>query len=283
MVFWIWAKYLANRRELGAGGSVPALRSRADRESDPLSLASHTLFAHSRDGAVTAAEKSVEEYFPQLTFNRLVHGILPYRLYRGYSEGLADLKRLMEEEISEGAWVYDEDRRMWYSLGGRTSVMSGRARHEIFPYDISRLSRRPLFIHIHPEQCETFVVPNRDALAMPQFQKKLTKFFASMPSGSDFELLASFMEESSGVVPLRAIIVTSLGITEIRFPSDARQLKAIASTFRDLKDATLLQFGAEGYYARYGIEEEDITFVRKLVRHLNSQLPRGFEIIVHDR
>lgn len=265
-----------------AGKRSLALKAHDEQATDPLLQVSRELDSHSDSASGAVAQKEPERYFPELALNKLVHGILPYRLQKGYGAGLMDLKRLVENGFSEGAWMWDQGKQMWYSLGGKTSLNTGKVRHEFFPYDVSKLSKTPVFIHIHPEKCETFLVPNVDALAVPQFQKKLTKFFASMPSAADFELFASLLESASAEVPLKAVIVTSLGITEVVFPNDVEQIRKLAATFRDLKDNTLLWFDAVGYYQSYGIEEEDITFVRRLAHLLNEQLPEGFQIIVRD-
>lgn len=273
---------IADSRRLTAGEHSVGLITQDVEETDLLTQVAREIIPDSEGSSAVTAQKVVESYFPMLATNKLVNGILPYRLHKGYVEGLSDLKKLMKEEYSEGAWMYDPDGQVWYSFGGNSVPKADGARLEFFSYDISNLSQRPLFIHIHPEKCETSVCPNRDDLAMPQFQIKLTKYFASMPSGADFELFASLLEDSSSGVPMEAVIVNSIGITEVRFPNDIEKLREVAATFRDLKDITLQQFDAEGYYKRYGIEEEDITFVRRLVRVLNSQLPKGFEITLHD-
>lgn len=230
------------------------------------------------DSSSIVVKKSPERYFPRHRGTTLVHGRLPYRLEKGYEEGLKDLRALTENEFSEGAWIYDREGAVWYSLGGRTLVENGRVRFQAPLYDLFRLGRRLVFVHIHPQRLETVIAPPRGALAMPQFQKKLTSFYSSMPSGADLQCLAALLNESSQPIDLEAIIVTPLGITQIAFPNDAQQLKELGARFSALKDEAVLRFNARRYHFFHGIREEDRRFVQRLVRPLNRQLPEGFEI-----
>ena len=56
----------------------------------------------------------------------------------------------------------------------------------------------------------------------------------------------------------------------------------LATTFRELKDEVLSEFDARGYLARYGIDEPDSRFVRRLLSAVNEKLPPDFEISVYD-
>lgn len=274
----------ADRRRSFIYRSIATLKPGNDPESGTGLEVFRKLLPRSAGDATSGvpAVKEAEDYFPRLAVDKLVHGIFPYRIHRGYRAGLTDLQKMMKEELAEGAWVYDQDRQQWYSLGGRSFYSHDRVRTEFFPYDISKLSQRPELIHIHPKESEIFIVIPAEALALPQFQKKLTKYSTSMPSKSDFEALAFLLESSSQSVPLSALIVHSIGITEVRIPRNADRVRKFASTFRDLETAILVQFDFKRYYKRYGIKEDDLVFVRKLAARLNAQLPEGFEIIVHD-
>ncbi len=245
---------------------------------NPLAKAIKLLHA---EGKAETSVKEPEGYFPALDKTRLVHGILPYKMDKGFSAGVADLKELMKEEYSEGAFIFDPAKETWYSLGGRTRSEPGRVRQEFFPYDVSKLSANPVFVHVHPEKSETMVSPNCDSLAYPEFQVRLMKFLAAMPSGADLDMISTMMTDTSSPVTMSAYIVTSTGLTEMRFPNDAGAVKALAGQFRDLKDRVLLEFDAYGYLAKNGVNEDHPGFVRDLTKHLNALLPAGFEVVQH--
>lgn len=271
------------------GGSGKALlpakrRGQDEPEEDALTKAAHALIPASVSGSteLTPVIKQPADYFPDVKAKKLAHGILPYRAKRNLAEGISDLHDLMKKGHQEGAWMFDPSAETWYSLGGRTNLRPGSVRQEFFPYDVSALSSSPVFVHIHPEGNETFISPHRDSLAYPQLQKKITKFVATMPSGSDFETVSHLMTEASQKVPVSGLIVTSIGLTEMRMPNDPKRIAEFAKTFRDLKDQVLLEFDARGYLNKHGIQEPDIEFVKRLLVDLNKKLPPGFEIIVHD-
>lgn len=251
-------------------------RQLAKTQKNPLAKAIKLLPAK---GKAAACTKEPNDYFPALDRPRLVHGILPYRMERDFYQGIADLKDLMSEEYMEGAFIFDPENETWYSLGGRTQAEIGRVRQEFFPYDIAKLSANPVFVHIHPEQLETFISPSRDSLAYPQFQQRLTKFIAAMPSKTDFETIASMIGNASSPVALSAFIVTSTGLTEMRFPNNAESVRKFSEQFSPLKDKILMEFDAHGYLLKNGINQDYSAFVCDLVKKLNKLLPSGFEIL----
>lgn len=233
------------------------------------------------DSKPAVSIKDPSNYFPDSRAKSLRHGILPYRATRSLEEGLQDLHALMKAEYQEGAWIFDQQSDTWFSLGGRTNLRTHSVRHEFFPYDISALSLSPMFIHIHPEKNEVFIRPHRDSLAYTQLQDKVTKFLATMPSGSDFKAISDLMNEASRTVAVKGLIVTSIGLTELIVPNDPCRIAELAMSFRRLKDQTLSEFDARGYFTEYGIKEPDVKFVKRLLGELNKKLPPGFEIIVH--
>lgn len=230
----------------------------------------------------TVARKEPLDYFPDIAAKTIVHGILPYRIKRSLRDGLRDLRKLMKEELQEGAWIFDPKSETWYSLGGRTNLGRGRVGQEFISYDVSLLSQSPVYVHIHPEQGETFIRPDRDSLVYPQLQNKLTKFSASMPSAADLHVIVGLMTEASRKVPVRGLIVTPVGLTEIRMPNTSQQIEQLAARFTDLKDQVLLDFDAGSYLHSHGLAESDRLFVGRLLETLNERLPLGFQISIRD-
>lgn len=250
----------------------------SDRAADPFARVADALLPPAR-GAATVA-KGVHDYFPEIGLEKLVHGVLPYRLARSLRDGLSDLRELMKTSHVEGAWVFDPASETWFSLGGRTSLHVGRARHEFVPYDVSALSSSPVFVHIHPQNNEVFISPNRDTLAFPQLQKKLVSFLTAMPSGSDFLLLSELAGGSAQLTGITGLIVTSQGITEFRTPHDAENMEVFAETFKFAKGEVMSEFDAAGYLGKHGIHEPDFAFVERLLPAVREKLPSGFEISI---
>lgn len=250
----------------------------SDRAADPFARVANALLPSSRSAATPA--KGVYDYFPEIGIEKLVHGVLPYRLARSLRDGFNDLRELMKTAHTEGAWVFDPASETWFSLGGRTSLHVGRARHEFVPYDVSALSSSPVFVHIHPQNNEVFISPNRDTLAFPQLQKKLVSFLTAMPSGSDFLLLSELAGGSAQPTEITGLIVTSQGITEFRTPHDAENMEAFAETFKFAKGEVMSEFDAAGYLDKHGIHEPDFAFVERLLPAVREKLPSGFEISI---
>lgn len=247
-----------------------------DVVTDPYEKAAKALLP--RSGDIVAVTKDPGNYFPQIDHETLVHGVLPYRMNRSLADGLADLRELMETSGVEGMWVFDPDSETWYSLGGRTKLSAGRVRHEFIPYDVSALSDRPILIHIHPKDNEVFIAPSRDSLAFPQMQKKLVSFLTAMPSGSDFGMISEIARGSTLPVEMTGLIVTSLGITEFRTPSQVDDIEAFVGSFKYTKGEVLAEFDAERYLTEYGIGEPDFTFVERLLPAVCQKLPSEFEV-----
>ncbi|MCV9963878.1 hypothetical protein OIU34_18540 [Pararhizobium sp. BT-229] len=250
----------------------------SDSAADPFVRVANALLPSAR-GEVSVT-KAVLDYFPEIGLEKLVHGVLPYRLARSLRDGFTDLRELMKTAHTEGAWVFDPASETWFSLGGRTSLHVGRARHEFVPYDVSALSSNPVFVHIHPENNEVFISPQRDTLAFPQLQKKLVSFLTAMPSGSDFGLLSDLGRVAAAPVEITGLIVTSQGITEFRAPPNAENVKAFAESFKFAKGDVMSVFDAAGYLGKHGIHEPDFAFIERLLPAVREKLPSGFEISV---
>ncbi|MCS4089957.1 hypothetical protein [Rhizobium sp. BK176] len=244
--------------------------------SDPVDKLVALLVPSASDGPVVT--KDVDDYFPELGLDALVHGVLPYRVNRSLRDGLSDLRQLMETAFPEGSWVFAPETETWYSLGGRTEVRPSRVRHDFFPYDVSALSLNPVFVHVHPKGNEVFISPNRDSLAFPQLQKKLVSFLTALPSGADFLELSTLNRLSTRPVELTGLIVTSQGITEFSAPADAENVEAFAGSFKFDKGEAMTNFDAANYLAEYGIVEPDHAFIDRLLPAVRQKLPPGFEI-----
>jgi hypothetical protein len=245
---------------------------------DPFQAAEKALLPQSNGGAVTT--KASSEYFPEIGIEKLTHGVLPYRMTRSLADGLADLRGLMKSSGVEGVWVFDLDSETWFSLGGRTTLQTGRLRHEFAPYDVSALSDRPILVHIHPQNNEVFIAPNRDSLAFPQLQTKLVSFLTAMPSGSDFGMITQLARKSTRPVEITGLIVTSMGITEFHAPADVEDMEALVSSFKFAKGEVMTDFDAKGYLDEHGIAEPDFMFVERLLPAVQEKLPSGFGIAI---
>ena len=57
------------------------------------------------------------EYFPDIGAKKVLHGISPYRIQRSLVNGLQDLKEASKNEGTEGCFVFDPAKEIWYSLG----------------------------------------------------------------------------------------------------------------------------------------------------------------------
>ena len=251
-----------------------------NKNINPLAATSDEILSTENENKIVI-KKSPQDYFPEIGTEKIIHGILPYRVSRSLTDGVVDLKSLMASEYAEGAFIFDPQKETWYSFGGKTHMGYGKVRQEFFSYDVAKLSQNPVFVHIHPEQCETWLTPHRDSLPYPQMQIKLTKFLAAMPSGADYQTITALMSDSSKPVSLSAFIVTSTGITEFTFPNDQQKIQKFSETFRDQKDQTMLEFNARRYLAQGGVQEDDYIFVQRMLVILNAKLPKGFEIKQH--
>lgn len=221
-----------------------------------------------------------DDYFPDIGATRLVHGALPYRIKRSLQAGIEDLRELGASEYVEGAFIFDRPTETWFSLGGRSRPKEdGRGFTHIFPtYDISQISTDPLLVHIHPQRTEIYVCPPREALSHTCMQRKLTRFFAAVPSAADFNLLATLYETSPHLSAMRGLIVTSSGLTTFVAPNDVTAVKAFAGEFLSLKDQVLLGYDLEAYLRGPRSGESEGCFARNMVSLVNSKLPKGFQI-----
>jgi hypothetical protein len=239
--------------------------------------ASKVLFPSMKSDKATL--KVREEYFPEIGDTALRPGILPYRMPRSLEDGLQDLKAMVHLTLTEGAWIYDPDQSIWYSLGGRTELGNQTVRHDAMPYDVALLSRNPVFVHMHPKEAEIFITPDRNTLAFPQLQKKMTAFLTCMPSGADFQVLFDLMKAASGPVSVTGLIVTSHGVTEFTCPCDERSVFDIAKSFQAWKNAVFMEkFDTLDYMKRFGIKEPDAIFINKVLSVLIDELPEGYDI-----
>lgn len=221
-----------------------------------------------------------DDYFPDIGATRLVHGALPYRIKRSLQAGIEDLRELGACESVEGAFIFDRPTETWFSLGGKSCPKEdGRGYTHMFrAYDISQISTDPLFVHIHPQGTEIYVCPPREALSHTCMQRKLTRFFAAVPSAADFNLLATLCETLPHLSAMRGLIVTSSGLTTFVAPNDATAVKAFAGEFLSLKDQVLLGYDLETYLRGTRSGESEECFARNMVSLVNSKLPRGFQI-----
>jgi len=224
---------------------------------------------------------SIERYF-QESQGSLEYAALPYINKKSFSEGMKDLEKIAMtgggwNPLSEGMWVFDSNEETWYSLGGKLELKPGGARTNFITYDISKLSKDPIFVHTHPEYLEIMVTPSRDAMAVEALRYKLAKFFSASPSVADYNAMATLMQEASTKINPKSLIVHSTGTTEMVFPNDIDKIKKMAEDFSALRDNFLLEFDAIKYYSTFGDSETKPVFVQRLITRLNGYLPSGFQ------
>jgi hypothetical protein len=133
---------------------------------------------------------------------------------------------------------------------------------------------------MHPRQTETYVVPDRNSLAVPQLQKRITSFNAAMPSGADFGLVADLRARASKYVDIVGLIVTSEGITEFEIPNDPEVAASVAESFKYLKGEVMSEMDAHAFLRDFGIRGENLPFIDRLRREVVNKLPRGFRISI---
>jgi hypothetical protein len=238
---------------------------------------------------------NIERYFHENN-RELEQAAQPYRSKRGLNEGVRDLERLAKaryhcwEEVGEGMWVFDPDSNLWYSLGGKLEipsmgeVLSGRVervRHNLIPYDISLLSRSPILFHVHPEELDTFITPDRESLSHPELRDDITKFLTATPSRADYRIIAELIKESSQQIEPRSFIAHAIGLTELIYPQDVQQLEEMGKNSRDIRDQVMLNFDLEGYLFRNRGRVNRYDLAQSLLKDLNKILPKDFEIRLH--
>lgn len=225
--------------------------------------------------------KQVVDYFPEIQGGKLILGCLPYRLSKSLEKGLIDLKKLTEEEYTQGIWVFDPKTETWFSMGGRTQNSMNGVRHEFYPYDISSLSSTPIIVKTNPEKNEVLIAPDRRSLDFPKLQKRLTGFLAAMPSGADLSMITELQKASSKKVPITGLIVSSQGITEFSAPDDATVIAEIAPKLRDIKGQVISELDQANAVREFGTNGKSPEFVRFMRDKLLSLLPPGFVISAH--
>lgn len=229
---------------------------------------------------ILTSSQERDRYFAKIE-GKLIHNLMPYQIDRGFDDGMADLRTLALDldETSEGFWVFAPETNTWYSFGGETIYRGKSVRHEFFPYDISKLSRTPVLVHIHPENGEYVAAVSRNKLQYQQFYESLGKYSAVMPSGADYKLIAELLEEAEEPIEgLKNYIVNSLGVTEVVCPrTEIDGIKEISEQIVKLRDETMTQFDVEAYLAQ-GLDEGNFGFVKRLGRDLNTKLLEGFKV-----
>lgn len=219
----------------------------------------------------------------------LEHAALPYRTQRGFAEGLQDLEQLaqanmhMWEKTAEGYWVFDPNSDIWYSLGGKTDVDTGRVRHNFINYDISQLSQNPYLIHLHPRDFEIFLTNPHQDFPNRRYRDHVTKFLAATPSRADYDTVARQVESVSSRVSPRSFIVHGLGTTEFTYPDDLNALKRMSQESRDIRDLALTSFPWNQIMDLRNEEGHEVVvrheaIVKLLMRDLNQLLPDNFSL-----
>lgn len=225
--------------------------------------------------------KQVVDYFPEIPGGKLILGCLPYRLSKSLEKGLTDLKKLTEEEYTQGIWVFDQKTETWFSMGGRTQNSMNGVRHEFYPYDISSLSSTPIIVKTNPEKNEILIAPDRPSLDFPKLEKRLTGFLTAMPSGADFSMIAELQKTSSKEVPITGLIVSSQGVTEFSVPDDTSVVADIVPSLQGIKGRVISELDQARAAMEFGTTGQSIEFVRFMKDKLIGLMPPGFVIAAH--
>ncbi len=224
-----------------------------------------------------------EDYFPDIGVDHIVPGILPYRIERSWQAGIHDLRSAIDDGWQVGAFIFDPDREIWYSLGGHTH----HGAHEFFSYDASKLSKDPCFVCVHPRVFESlpyevFYKSHVDFDSYPKEQREtveslLEKTLYVLPGGLDYRSLADLAERLEKPVPLKGYFVTSHGLTEVQVPSNAGRI----SDFRDNGNwewKLLRDLDITPYLGSDNSEKNEKALVSRLIAKANENLPEGFKI-----
>ena len=220
-----------------------------------------------------------DAYFKRIQ-GPLEHATLPYQTQRSFHAGMSDLQQMAVarshrwEDVGEGYWIFAPETETWYSLGGILEVRPGKLRHNFLSYDISRLSKRPFLVHIHPKDLDIMVAPQRESLTYPWLQDDATQFLTSTPSRADYSVVSSMVRDAGNRVHPRNFIVHSQGITEFPVPKEIGQIDHMAVVFRDLRDKAMLEFDIESYLRQN--HHAPGQLVKKLVTHLNTLIAPEF-------
>lgn len=222
--------------------------------------------------------KPVPDYFPEIPGKKLILGCLPYRMSKSLEDGLTDIKKLMEDEYTQGSWVFDQQSETWHSMGGRTQNSLGKARHEFYPYDISLLSDTPIIVKTNPEKSEILIAPDRRTLEFPQLEKRLTAFLTAMPSGADLSMIAALQQVSSRQVPITGLIVSSQGVTKFSVPDDTAVVDEMAPKLKGIKGQVISELDQLAAIREFGTNGTSPEFIEFMKNKLAKLLPPGFEI-----
>lgn len=216
----------------------------------------------------------------------LVHAPQPYRITESFSQGVSDLGALATaqwgkaQEVAEGFWVFDPESKTWYSLGGKTEFDGIKARHRFVPYDISRVSRTPVLVHVHPDYFARRMEIPDEALSDPAFKSTLSAFFAAIPSCADFEAVAELIACSSSPVAPKMAIVHSLGTTEAVMSPEVETMHKMGMKYGEIRDSMLSNFDLETHGTSM-LRMDPAEFVHRLMEELNKRLPSPFHLLFH--
>jgi hypothetical protein len=245
-------------------------------DEDVLSAIFKSLITEGND-----TRKPVTDYFPKISGDKLILGRLPYRMSKSLEDGLSDLKTVMEEAYTQGAWVFDPESETWYSMGGRNRSSLNGVRHEFQAYDISSLSKTPILVKTNPKRCEIMIAPNRRELEFPQLEARLTAFLTAMPSGADLGMISALRKKAAKQVPITGLIVSSQGVTHFSVPDETAAVDEIAPKLRFLKGQVITELDHLAVIKEFGTNGKSPEFVRFMKGKLISLLPPGFVITAH--
>lgn len=211
---------------------------------------------------------------------------LPYQTKRSLEDGVDDLRKIAKAnlrdnlKIGEGMWVFDGESETWYSLGGKLEVTHGHVRNNFIPFDVSRLSERPLLFHVHPNAYSVMIAPMRGSGPQPEeFDDDVTDFLMATPSRADYDTAGHFVDRALVQHQSRAFIVHKHGITEYSYPHDSDQLAAMARDARSIRDETLITYDWASAMWQNPSREQ---VVEELVSDLAARIPKGFTLRMLD-
>ncbi len=235
----------------------------------------------------TGLDREPTKYFTEKK-GKLELSTVPYRIQRSLNEGMRDLEKIARanslknwDEVGEGHWIYAPETEIWYSMGGVLEISRGRIRHNIAPYEVSRLSKNPWFFHVHGEELEIMISPGRKSIPQESLRKIMTKYTSAIPSRGDYGILASYMKDAKRHITMRAFIVHGQGVTEYIFPDDVAQLEKMSKNSRDISDEAVKGLLYEPEPGVFVYDGHGMPSVDDILLRQNKLLPEGFSIDLH--
>jgi hypothetical protein len=225
--------------------------------------------------------KKPHDYFPDTGLKKIKSTILPYRIHKSFSAGIADFKELVQTGFEESFFVHDQETETWFSYGGRSDVTGRGVCHRFFTYDFANLSKNPALLHMHPQEAETFTKPYPGELHRDDLIEVVGKFFLAIPSQTDYQTCGAMLEEASSAVKMRSFIANSLGLTEMVMPMDSDRIHTLSENYKQIRKNVVDHYDQDESPLSWSKKIDMFSAVQMMIKTLNSGLPDDFLIRLH--